>query len=191
MFKQRSSSSTYNYVIYETFRLFPLFGIAHRIMLDDICIDEKVIKKGTVVCFNYEKYHRTGFQQPHQFQPDRWKRCPMKTVNFTPFGVKENRMCPAQGIALMMIHVMLKDFLMKYQFLSTATQTRALPNRGPMLILKRNKLFPSSFLINFQLVIMKFQDLWENVFLSFRHLIYGSLILLEAKKLKLVQRDDN
>ncbi len=174
--------------INETFRLFPLFGIAHRIVLDDVIIDDKTIKKGTVICFNYDKYHKTNFQNPYRFQTDRWKTCPMKTAHYAPFGIKENRMCPAQGIALIIMRVMLKSLLKEYYFFSSARQTRALPNRGPMLIIRKKGVQPSSLNIHYQLIIMKIKDIWETTTLSFLQLIYGCIILFEARKLKLVTK---
>lgn len=181
-----ASRELYNNMINETFRLFPLFGIAHRITLDDLTIDGKTIKKGTVICFNYDKYHKSNFKQPHQFQMDRWKTCPMKTAHYAPFGIKENRMCPAQGIALILMRAMLKSLLEEYRFLSSTQQTRALPNRAPVLVMRQKGHQPGLLNIHYRLLIMKIQDLYETAVLSVLQLIYGCIMLFEARRLRLV-----
>lgn len=185
MRRSKGSRELYHYFINETFRLFPLFGIAHRIVLDDFTIEHHTIKKGTVVCFNYGKYHKTNFQHPDEFDIDRWKTCPMKEAHYAPFGIKENRMCPAQGIALILMRAMLKSLLNDYCFFSSAQQTRALPNRGPMFVIRQGSKL-SSWNIHGRLLLMKIQDMWESLGLSFFQLIYGCVILFEARKLKLV-----
>ena len=41
-------------VIEETFRLYPLFGIAHRITTGEIAVSDGVtLPSGSVLCFNY------------------------------------------------------------------------------------------------------------------------------------------
>ena len=60
-------------VISETLRLYPLFGIAHRVTTGDIPLDERtVIPAGSVLCFNYPEFHRAGFTDPDRFDPGRF-----------------------------------------------------------------------------------------------------------------------
>ncbi|WP_433518263.1 cytochrome P450 [Nonomuraea sp. CA-143628] len=60
-------------VIAETLRLYPLFGIAHRVTTGDIPLDERtVIPAGSVLCFNYPEFHRAGFTDPDHFDPSRF-----------------------------------------------------------------------------------------------------------------------
>lgn len=60
-------------VIAETLRLYPLFGIAHRITTGDIELGERTtIPAGSVLCFNYPEFHRTGFTDPGRFDPARF-----------------------------------------------------------------------------------------------------------------------
>lgn len=47
--------------ITETLRLYPLFGIAHRITSHAIVVEQTTVPKGAVVCFNYPEFHNAGF----------------------------------------------------------------------------------------------------------------------------------
>ncbi|MEU4540503.1 cytochrome P450 [Streptosporangium sp. NPDC023825] len=60
-------------VISETLRLYPLFGIAHRVTTGDIPLDEHTtIPAGSVLCFDYPAFHREGFPDPGRFDPGRF-----------------------------------------------------------------------------------------------------------------------
>ena len=60
-------------VISETLRLYPLFGIAHRVTTGDISLDEHTtIPTGSVLCFDYPAFHREGFSDPDRFDPGRF-----------------------------------------------------------------------------------------------------------------------
>ncbi|MEU3166620.1 cytochrome P450 [Streptosporangium sp. NPDC006930] len=60
-------------VISETLRLYPLFGIAHRVTTGDISLDEHTtIPAGSVLCFDYPAFHREGFSDPGRFDPGRF-----------------------------------------------------------------------------------------------------------------------
>jgi|GEM_PF-744418 len=60
-------------VISETLRLYPLFGIAHRVTTGDISLDERTtIPAGSVLCFDYPAFHREGFSDPDRFDPGRF-----------------------------------------------------------------------------------------------------------------------
>ncbi|MCZ9339218.1 cytochrome P450, partial [Streptomyces sp. TRM76130] len=83
-------------VLDETMRLYPLFGIAHRITTGEIPLDaETVLPAGSVVCFSYPDYHATGYDRPEEFDPDRWESLSVKDAHHIPFGVAANRPCPA------------------------------------------------------------------------------------------------
>ncbi|HVV18534.1 MAG TPA: cytochrome P450 [Pseudonocardiaceae bacterium] len=84
-------------VIDETFRAYPLFGIAHRITSADIDVAGDVLPAGSVLCFSYPDYHRAGYPDPDTFDPDRWLHLAARDANFIPFGVTANRPCPATG----------------------------------------------------------------------------------------------
>src|SRR5262249_54904297 len=62
----RSGSDVHylDHVIDETLRLYPLFGVSHRITRADITLGERTVPRGTVLCFNYLEYQRSGFADP-------------------------------------------------------------------------------------------------------------------------------
>ena len=50
-------------IITETLRLYPLFGISHRITSADIRLDEKTsLPAGSVLCFNHPEYHKANIE---------------------------------------------------------------------------------------------------------------------------------
>ncbi|MFF3443817.1 cytochrome P450 [Streptosporangium sp. NPDC002721] len=60
-------------VISETLRLYPLFGVAHRVTTGDIPLDGRTtIPAGSVLCFDYPAFHREGFTDPDRFDPGRF-----------------------------------------------------------------------------------------------------------------------
>ena len=52
-----------------------------------------------MLCFNYPAFHRKGYEDPERFTPDRWKSISLYDANFIPFGMKQNRPCPARTIS--------------------------------------------------------------------------------------------
>jgi hypothetical protein len=65
-----------DHVFDETLQRYPLFGVAHRVTTADIPLsEESAIPAGSVLCFNYPDFHRSG--------------------GHIPFGVAANRPCPA------------------------------------------------------------------------------------------------
>jgi len=176
----------YQNMINETLRLFPLFGIAHRISTEEIIIHDRVISKGSVVCFNYSAFQKKGFEHPELFQPDRWNQCPVQHEHFIPFGVMKNRMCPAQGVAIMSIRKSLEILLDRYHFETSAIQTRSLINRAPVIVSRRNqKVIKYHALKRFKMILI---DRWESVYLSILQLVYGIIMLVQAKKHRLATR---
>ncbi|TVZ40934.1 cytochrome P450 [Alteromonadaceae bacterium 2753L.S.0a.02] len=172
-------------VINESLRVFPLFGIAHRVVTDDIEYKQHKIEKNTVVCFNYPEYHKQGYEQADKFQPDRWQSCPVKESNFIPFGVTANRSCPAQGMAMVSMRRLTRHVIRNYYFASPVKHTRSLPSRGPCIAM-RNRAFAQSFFVKTLLFpVLKLADYWEELFRSFAQLIFGTVMVLHAKKLKL------
>jgi len=127
-----------DHVIAETQRLYPLFGIAHRITSADIEVDTRtVIPAGSVLCFNYPAFHRAGFDHPDRFDPDRWETLSVRTANHIPFGVTANRPCPARGLAPVTMRVATREMLARFVLRSSAAHTRSIPNRGPCLLQPR------------------------------------------------------
>jgi len=175
-------------VIKETLRLYPLFGIAHRITSADIVLDKGVtLHKGTVLCFNYPTYQRTGFHQPEQFDPDRWTQISAREAHYIPFGVPANRPCPASGLAPVTMQVVAREILKRFVLSSSASHTRSIPNRGPCLLVRRtgddDRRPPRSLLL-----YMRIRDRWEDVWRSFVQLFLGTYMVWDARRLRLCGR---
>ena len=175
-------------VIKETMRLYPLFGIAHRITSADIALDQgATLSKGTVLCFNYPLYHRTGFDRPEHFDPDRWTKLLAREAHYIPFGVTANRPCPASGLAPLTMQVTAREILKHFLLSSSASHTRAIPNRGPCLLMRRAGAHdprpPRSLLL-----YMRVRDRWEDVWRSFVQLFLGTYMVWDARRLRLCAR---
>jgi len=177
-----------DHVIAETLRLYPLFGISHRITSADIPVDERTtIPKGSVVCFNHPEYHRVGFDRPDRFDPDRWQKLLAREVNYIPFGVAANRPCPAQGLAPVTMRTAAREMLRRFAFYSSAGHTRSIPNRGLCLLVPRadqaNPRRREAWLL-----FMRVRDRWEDVGRSIKQLILGTYMMWDARRLRLCER---
>jgi Cytochrome P450 len=175
-------------VIDETLRLYPLFGIAHRIASADIRLDDRtVLPRGSVLCFNYPAYQKSGFDHAEVFDPDRWKTISPREANYIPFGVASNRPCPAQGLAPVTIRAAARELLKRFEFCSSASHTRSIPNRGPCLLLPRiGQSAPPARKL--RLFAMHLRDRWEDVWRSVVQLILGTYMVWDARKLRLCER---
>lgn len=175
-------------VISETLRLYPLFGISHRITSAEIAIDEgTTIPKGSVLCFHHADYHKSGFENPERFDPDRWLNLMAHDVNYIPFGVAANRSCPAQGLALVTMHVVAREMLKRLAFYSSAFHTRSIPNRGPCLLVSLRSQFPP-LQRKAVLLFLRLRDRWEDVWRSLAQLILGTYMVWDARRARLCQR---
>jgi hypothetical protein len=176
-------------IIAETLRLYPLFGIAHRITSEDIAVDHRTtITKGSVLCFNYPAYHRAGFDDPDRFDPDRWESLSSaREATYIPFGVTANRHCPAQALALVTMRAAGREFLRRFVCYSSASHTRSIPNRGPCLLVSRERgcvpLIRGALLL-----FMAIRDRWEDVWRSAVQLVLGTYMVWHARRLRLCQR---
>jgi Cytochrome P450 len=179
---------TLDRVIAETLRLYPLFGISHRITSAEIVLDVNTrIPKGSVLCFNSPAYHRTNFEDPERFDPSRWGRLSTPGAHYIPFGVPANRPCPAQGIALITMRASAREVLRRVHLYSSASHTRSIPNRGPCLVV------PKTFVLHPRrrdtlLLVIKIRDRWEDVWRSVVQLVLGTYMVLDARRLRLCTR---
>ena len=187
LFEHPDDKRFYNHIVSETLRKFPLFGIAHRITSEDIEVGDTEIKRGSVVCFNYPEYHKEGFTDPDDFQPDRWEYCSARNSNYIPFGIASNRPCPAQGLAVTSLRRLTLSILDRYQLSTSADHTRSMPNRGPCLLIARNRqpLMPS--IEHIFLLLMTARDRWENAFRSIAQLVFGTIMVIDARRLRLCE----
>ena len=179
--------ANYDRIINETLRLFPLFGLSHRIVHEDISVNDKTINSGTVVCFDHLTYHKSGYLRAEEFDADRWIHCPVKTSNFIPFGVSANRPCPAQGIASISMRLLLQQLCAHYYIHTGDRHTRSMPNRAPCLLQPKSAVALTPWHKSFLLMAMGLQDQWEDVFRSIKQLVLGTYMVFEAKKLRLCE----
>lgn len=175
-------------VILEVLRVYPLFGISHRIASDEIVLDERTrIPAGAVLCFDHARYHRHGFDDPERVEPDRWLGLATKEANYIPFGVAANRPCPAQGIALFTMRVAAGEILKSYRLASSAHHTRSVPNRGPCLLIPRATRYRPLWQHS-TLFWLRFRDRWEDVSRSLLQLVLGTYMVWDARRKRLCER---
>ncbi|MGN9842793.1 cytochrome P450 [Nonomuraea sp. H19] len=173
-----------DHVIAEAMRLYPLFGIAHRITTGDIELEARTtIPAGSVLCFDYPEFHRTGHPDPDRFDPSRFHR-PARELNHIPFGVAANRPCPAWRLAPITMRAATREILARYALASTAAHTRSLPNRGPCLLTPLDAPGPARA----ALAWMRVRDRWEDVWRSLVQLVLGTYMVWDARRRRLCER---
>jgi Cytochrome P450 len=169
-------------VMEEALRLYPLFGIAHRIASADITVDELSIPRGSVVLFDYPSFHRSGFTHADRFEPDRWRSPSTEDVHHVPFGVPQNRACPARGLVPVVMRAVALEVLRRFEVRSSAAHTRSMPNRGPALLV-RPGVRPTV-----RLALMRVLDRWADVPRSVTQLVLGTYMVWDARRKRLCQR---
>jgi cytochrome P450 len=175
-------------VIDETLRLYPLFGIAHRITSADIAVDERTtIPKGSVLCFSYPDYHRAGYEDAERFDPDRWERPSAREANHIPFGVAGNRPCPARGLAPVTMRVAAREVLARCALRTSASHTRSLPSRGPCVLMPRGAGCGRARL-GALLAFVRVRDRLEDVWRGLVQLVLGTYMVWDARRLRLCAR---
>lgn len=169
-------------VLDETMRLYPLFGIAHRITTDEIPLDgTTVLPTGSVVCFSYPDYHATGYERPGEFDPDRWANLAVKDVRHIPYGVAANRPCPAWRLSPLVLRTAVREVLGRFRLDSTASHTRSIPHRAPCLLIPRG-LLPGPRRLSALRGFVRLRDGVEDVTRGVRQLILGTLMVLHARR---------
>ncbi|MGW7518628.1 cytochrome P450 [Streptomyces sp. NPDC054796] len=169
-------------VLDETMRLYPLFGIAHRITTGDIPLDEAtVLPAGSVVCFSYPDYHATGYERPDVFDPDRWTRLTAKDAHHIPYGMAANRPCPAWRISPLVLRAAVREVLARFRLDTTAAHTRSIPHRAPCLLIPRG-LNPAPRRLNALRTFVRLRDGVEDVTRGVRQLVLGTVMVLHARR---------
>eukprot|EP01083_Nonionella_stella_P061875 161067_1 len=182
-----------DYWIAEMFRLYPLFGIAHRITSEDITLpnSNEIIPKGTVLCFNYPAFHRRGYRRSQTFDYARWNHINKKNAHFIPFGVKANRGCPAQRMSMIWIKRFARMVAEKVEFHSSILHTRSMPDGGLCLIVPKSYSIKSTFTNTYWCkMILTLLWLYEqvmNVNRSIVQLCCGAYMLYDAKQKQLAK----
>lgn len=167
-------------VMDEVLRLYPLFGIAHRITAEDISVEELSIPRGSVVLFDYPTFHRSGYPHADRFEPDRWLST--SDANHVPFGVAQNRACPARGIVPVTMRAVTSEVLSRFEVRTSAAHTRSMPNRGPALLVRPGNR-PTV-----RLGLMRVADRWADVPRSMTQLVLGTYMVWDARRKRLCQR---
>lgn len=175
------------HVLDETTRLYPLFGIAHRIATDDIELADGTIPAGSVLCFSYPDYHATGHDRPDEFDPGRWDGVSARTAHHIPFGVAANRPCPAWRLAPLALRAATREVLRRFTLHSTVSHTRSLPSGGPCLLVRAGEPLPRPVLAAAG-VLLRVRDRWEDVWRSVVQLVLGTWMVLDARRLRLAGR---
>jgi len=176
-------------VIDETFRRYPLFGIAHRITTADIAVGDATLPTGSVLLFNYPEFHAAGFDDPQRFDPDRWEHLSPRDANHIPFGVTANRPCPAKGIAPAIMRVVARHVLARFALYSSAAHTRSVPNRGPCLVVPRDRVAGHGRRRRIvTLALLRVRDRWEDLWRSVLQLAFGTFMVWDARRKRLATR---
>jgi hypothetical protein len=171
-------------VINEAMRVWPLFGIAHRITTAGIDVTPP-IAAGSVLLFNYLSFHMDEGQEVADFDPARWRREGAAAMNFIPFGVSANRPCPARGVAPVGLQAATGEVLRRLVLSSSAGHTRSLANRAPVLLAAAGAPRQAGASRTARLALMKLGDQWEDVARSVTQLVLGTVMVLDARRLAL------
>lgn len=168
----------------ETLRLYPLFGIAHRITTGEVRLaDGLAFPEGTVLCFDYPAYHSTGYQDGDRFDPSRWERLSARDAPHIPFGVAANRPCPAWRLSPLVMRAATAEVLRRYRLDSTVSHTRSIPHRAPCLLIPRQET-PHRGRLAAARRLLRFRDRWEDVGRSLLQLVLGTWMVLDARRLR-------
>lgn len=167
-------------VINEAMRVWPLFGIAHRITTADIDVTPP-IAAGSVVLFDYLGFHHEDGEDSAKFDPGRWQHNRTAATSFIPFGVSANRPCPARGVAPVGMEAVVREVLRRFTLSSSVEHTRSLANRAPVLLTPVGAPRPGAG----RLALMKLGDRWEDVSRSVTQLVLGTVMVWDARRLAL------
>ncbi|CAL9591514.1 hypothetical protein SUDANB58_05245 [Streptomyces sp. enrichment culture] len=169
------------HVLDETMRLYPLFGIAHRITTGEIPLDDRTtLPAGSVVCFSYPDYHATGYERPDVFDPDRWASLSARDAHHIPFGVAANRPCPAWRLSPLVLRAAVREVLRRFRLDSPVSHTRSIPHRAPCLLIPHG-LEPGARLAPLR-GFLRARDGVEDVTRGVRQLVLGTVMVLHARR---------
>ncbi|MEU7927476.1 cytochrome P450 [Micromonospora sp. NPDC049107] len=179
-----TSDDSLDRIIDETLRVYPLFGIAHRITSGPITVGDHALPTGSVLLFNYRAYQRTGPAADDEFDPDRWLSLRRQDAHFIPYGVNANRACPARGAAPVQLRAATREVLRRFSVSSSAAHTRSLPSRGPAYLTPRGLPGPGGK----RLALMRQRDRLFDVGRSVKQLVCGTWMVVDARRQKLCTR---
>ncbi|GAA4609810.1 cytochrome P450 [Actinoallomurus liliacearum] len=175
-------------VIDETLRLYPLFGVAHRVTSGEIRVDDHTtIPAGSVLLFSYPEFHRARFEDPDEFRPERWETLAARDADHIPFGIAANRPCPAWHLTPITMRVAAREVVRRFALRTSAAHTRSAPNRGPCLLIPRGAAV-SGVRPAARLAVMRVRDRWEDVWRSVVQLVLGGYMVWDARRQRLCER---
>lgn len=176
----------FNQVLDETFRMYPLFGIAHRIALADLELPHgPTLPRGTVLCFDYPAYQATGCPRPEVFDPERWTDRTTRPQHHIPFGIAANRPCPAWRLSPLVLRAATREVLRRFTLDAPVSHTRPLPNRGPCLLIRHGARPRGLPAIR---VFLRARDHAEDLVRSLLQLALGTVMVLDARRKRLAGR---
>jgi hypothetical protein len=172
----------FDHVLDETLRMYPLFGIAHRITTDDIDLGaDGTVPAGSVLCFSYPDYHATGYEDPDTFAPERWEKLSAKQAHHIPFGIAANRPCPAWRLAPIVMRAVTMEVLSRFTLDTAVSHTRSLPHRAPCLLVPRERpLRPAT--ARAVRTLLRVRDRAEDVGRAPAQLVLGTWMVLDARR---------
>lgn len=174
-------------VMNETLRMYPLFGIAHRITSADIDLgDGASYPAGTVLCFDYPAYHATGYDDPEVFDPARWDLLSAKDAHHIPFGIAANRPCPAWRLSPLVMRAVTREVLRRFTLHSSVSHTRSIPHRAPCLLVARADPLPRPGTAAV-LAFLRVRDRWEDVARSLLQFALGTVMVVHARRLRMAE----
>ncbi|GAA3465074.1 cytochrome P450 [Saccharothrix longispora] len=177
-----------DHVLDEVLRMYPLFGIAHRVTTGEVRLDDETsLPAGAVVCFSYPDYHATGYDRPDEFDPGRWEALSARDAHHIPFGVAANRPCPAWRLAPLAMRACAREVLRRFHLETTASHTRSIPHRAPCLLVPRGAA-PKPGVLPVLRLFVRLRDAWEDVARSLVQLVLGTVMVLDARRLRLAGR---
>lgn len=166
--------------IKETLRLFPLFGVTHRVLKKDVNLQNKQLHKGDVVCFSFPEFHQRGWQAAAQFCPHRWEnKSQIKHDNYHPFGIIGNRSCPAREFSLVILQTIFPALLQRYGVRTGAKQDRAQTLRATMLLYHRDKPITKRRQA-YAVFAMKLYCPWRYTFVTLKQFVFSSIMIHQA-----------
>ena len=177
----RSADDYFERVVNETMRVYPLFGIAHRITTSDIDASPP-IPAGSVLLFDYPAFHHADVGD--SFDVSRWHGDAARTLNFIPYGISANRPCPARGVAPTGLQAATREVLRRFRLASSVAHTRSLPNRAPALLLDVSDTRQHAA----ALAALRLADRWADVGRSIVQLVLGSYMVWDARRKGLCRR---
>ncbi|MBB4680570.1 cytochrome P450 [Crossiella cryophila] len=184
--EQPADARYFNQVLDETFRMYPLFGIAHRIATADIELDGgPTFPRGSVLCFSYPDYQATGCPRPEVFDPERWTDRTTRPQHHIPFGIAANRPCPAWRLSPLVMRAVSREVLRRFRLDSPVSHTRPLPNRAPCLLIRHGARVPQLPAVR---VFLRVRDRCEDLARSLVQLVLGTVMVLDARRQRLAGR---